>query len=62
MKRGHLLFGMHKTFHKHEKAMVIGLYITQIQIESMNGTVTVESELEREQHLKSVLMIRSFII
>ncbi|MCC9070208.1 PAS domain-containing sensor histidine kinase [Flavobacterium sp. F-65] len=42
-KHGHLLFGMYKTFHKHEDAHGIGLYITKNQIESMNGAVSVES-------------------
>lgn len=42
---GDLLFGMYKTFHKHEKANGIGLYITKNQIESMNGKITVESKV-----------------
>ncbi|MCV9933572.1 PAS domain-containing sensor histidine kinase [Flavobacterium sp. LS1R47] len=42
-KHGHLLFGMYKTFHKHEDSHGIGLYITKNQIESMNGAVSVES-------------------
>lgn len=42
---GDLLFGMYKTFHKHEEARGIGLYITRNQIEAMKGTVEVESEV-----------------
>ncbi|CAM3703702.1 PAS domain-containing protein [Flavobacterium chungbukense] len=42
---GELLFGMYKTFHKHEEARGIGLYITRNQIEAMKGTVLVESEV-----------------
>ncbi|MBW1654000.1 PAS domain-containing protein [Flavobacterium quisquiliarum] len=42
---GDLLFGMYKTFHKHEEARGIGLYITKNQIEAMKGTVLVESEV-----------------
>ncbi|WP_343695371.1 PAS domain-containing protein [Flavobacterium sp.] len=42
---GDLLFGMYKTFHKHEDARGIGLYITKNQIEAMKGTVSVESEV-----------------
>lgn len=42
---GELLFGMYKTFHKHEEARGIGLYITRNQIEAMKGTVEVESEV-----------------
>ena len=44
-KYGHLIFGMYKTFHKHEEANGIGLYITKNQIESMNGRVSVESQV-----------------
>lgn len=42
---GELLFGMYKTFHKHDDARGIGLYITRNQIEAMKGTVSVESEV-----------------
>ncbi|WP_343588490.1 PAS domain-containing protein [Flavobacterium sp.] len=42
---GDLMFGMYKTFHKHEEARGIGLYITRNQIEAMKGTVEVESEV-----------------
>ena len=42
---GDLLFGMYKTFHKHEEARGIGLYITKNQIEAMKGSVSVESEV-----------------
>lgn len=42
---GELLFGMYKTFHKHDEARGIGLYITRNQIEAMKGTVSVESEV-----------------
>lgn len=44
-KYGDLLFGMYKTFHKHEKANGIGLYITKNQVEAMNGKITVESKV-----------------
>ncbi|KIA85694.1 PAS domain-containing protein [Flavobacterium sp. AED] len=44
-KYGDLLFGMYKTFHTHEKAHGIGLYIAKNQIESMNGKVSVESKV-----------------
>lgn len=43
-KYGKMLFGMYKTFHKHENANGIGLYITKKQIESMNGNISVESK------------------
>ncbi|MFV8367638.1 PAS domain-containing protein [Flavobacterium sp. XS1P27] len=44
-KYGDSLFGMYKTFHKHEEARGLGLHITKNQIESMKGTVSVESEV-----------------
>ncbi len=40
---GDLLFGMYKTFHKHQEARGIGLYITRNQIEAMKAIVSVES-------------------
>ncbi|MBF4518856.1 PAS domain-containing protein [Flavobacterium sp. ANB] len=42
---GDLLFGMYKTFHKHQEARGIGLYITRNQIEAMKGSIFVESEV-----------------
>ena len=44
-KYGSYLFGMYKTFHKHEEARGLGLHITKNQIESMSGKVTVTSEV-----------------
>lgn len=38
------LFGMYKTFHGNENAKGIGLFITKNQIESMGGSIHVESE------------------
>jgi PAS domain S-box-containing protein len=43
-KNGEALFGMYKTFHKHKDSRGIGLFITKNQIESMGGSVEVESE------------------
>ncbi|WP_428229682.1 sensor histidine kinase [Flavobacterium sp.] len=42
---GDLLFGMYKTFHNHQEARGIGLYITRNQIEAMKGSISVESEV-----------------
>ncbi|WP_395043780.1 PAS domain-containing protein [Flavobacterium sp.] len=44
-KHGEKLFGMYKTFHKNEDARGIGLFITKNQIESMGGTIEVESKV-----------------
>ena len=45
-RHGDKLFGMYKTFHKHKEANGIGLFITKNQIESMNGTITVDSTVD----------------
>ncbi|MCH7407861.1 PAS domain S-box protein [Belliella sp. DSM 111904] len=37
------LFGMYKTFHHHEDSRGVGLFITKNQVESMGGTIAVES-------------------
>lgn len=44
-KYGTKIFGMYKTFHDHDDARGMGLYITKNQIEAMNGKVTVESKV-----------------
>lgn len=40
---GDEIFGMYKTFHHNTDAVGIGLFITKNQIESQNGTITVDS-------------------
>nr|WP_288935932.1 PAS domain S-box protein [uncultured Allomuricauda sp.] len=42
---GKKIFGMYKTFHGNKDARGIGLFITKNQIESMGGTIEVESEV-----------------
>ncbi len=44
-KHGDKLFGMYSTFHGNENSKGIGLFITKNQIESLGGSITVESEL-----------------
>jgi PAS domain S-box-containing protein len=46
-RHGSKIFGMYKTFHKHKDAKGIGLFITKNQVESMGGTITVESEIDK---------------
>ncbi|RVT78210.1 HAMP domain-containing histidine kinase [Flavobacterium sufflavum] len=53
-KHGNLLFGMYKTFHKHENANGIGLYITKNQIESMKGQINVESKVNEGTTFKII--------
>lgn len=44
-KYGDQLFGMYKTFHGNKDAKGIGLFITKNQLESLGGTIEVESEV-----------------
>ncbi|TDN36588.1 hypothetical protein A8B98_07800 [Hymenobacter sp. UV11] len=39
------LFGMYKTFHDNEDARGVGLFITKNQVEAMQGTISVDSEV-----------------
>lgn len=41
------IFGMYKTFHYNEDAVGIGLFLTKNQIESLNGTISVDSEVNK---------------
>ncbi len=43
-KHGNKVFGFNKTFHRHPEAKGIGLFLTKTQIESMGGSIRVESE------------------
>lgn len=45
-KYGDKLFHMYKTFHAHEEALGIGLFITKNHIESLGGKVIVTSEVD----------------
>ncbi|MEP2025919.1 MAG: PAS domain S-box protein [Reichenbachiella sp.] len=44
-KHGHRLFGMYKTFHEHDDARGVGLFITKNQVESMGGLIEVASKV-----------------
>ncbi|WP_298315041.1 PAS domain-containing sensor histidine kinase [uncultured Aquimarina sp.] len=41
------VFGMYKTFHYNKDAVGIGLFLTKNQVESMDGTISVESEVDK---------------
>jgi len=44
-KHGDKLFGMYKTFHRHDDSRGVGLFITKNQVQSMGGKISVESEV-----------------
>lgn len=44
-KHRNKLFGMYKTFHKHEDSRGIGLFITKTQVEAIGGKIEVESKV-----------------
>lgn len=46
-RHGNAIFGMYKTFHRHKDSKGIGLFITKNQIESMNGKIEVDSQVDK---------------
>ncbi len=53
-KFGSKIFGMYKTFHYNKDAVGIGLFITKNQVESLNGQISVESEVNKGTTFKIV--------
>ncbi|WP_299112067.1 sensor histidine kinase [uncultured Winogradskyella sp.] len=43
---GKKLFGMYKTFHDHEEARGLGLFLTKNQIKAMGGKITIKSKVD----------------
>jgi signal transduction histidine kinase len=41
------IFGLHKTFHGNSDAKGIGLFITKLQVEALNGRIELESKENR---------------
>lgn len=46
-KFGDKLFGLHKTFHKHQEARGVGLFLVKTQIEALGGSIHVRSEVDK---------------
>tara|TARA_R110001592_G_scaffold218058_1_gene471966 strand:+ start:456 stop:2537 length:2082 start_codon:yes stop_codon:yes gene_type:complete len=46
-KHGHKLFGLNQVFHRHKNSKGVGLYIVKNQIESLKGTISCTSEVNK---------------
>ncbi|PQB08201.1 hypothetical protein BST83_14435 [Polaribacter filamentus] len=46
-KHGHKLFGLNQVFHRHKDSKGVGLYIIKNQIESLKGTISCNSEVNK---------------
>lgn len=46
-KFGDKLFGLHKTFHGNDEAKGVGLFLIKTQIQSLGGSIHVESEVDK---------------
>lgn len=44
---GDKLFGLHKTFHNHQEARGVGLFLVRTQVEALGGTISAESEVDQ---------------
>lgn len=44
---GDKLFGLHKTFHDHQEARGVGLFLIKTQIEALGGNIAVISEVDK---------------
>ena len=44
---GDKLFGLHKTFHDHQEARGVGLFLIKTQIEALGGSIAVTSEVDK---------------
>jgi C4-dicarboxylate-specific signal transduction histidine kinase len=51
---GNLLFGFHKTFHKHTDGRGLGLYLIKNQIENLGGNISATSIVNRGTTFKII--------
>ena len=54
-KNGHKLFGLNNTFHRHPDSKGVGLFMTKTQVESIGGSIAVESEVNKGTTFKIIL-------
>jgi len=52
------VFGLYKTFHKNKDSRGVGLFLVKSQIETLGGTITVESEVNRGTTFKIILNVK----
>ena len=46
-KFGDKLFGLHKTFHQHQEARGVGLFLVKTQVEALGGTISAQSQVDQ---------------
>jgi PAS domain S-box-containing protein len=46
-KFGDKVFGLHKTFHDHQEARGVGLFLVKTQVEALGGSISVKSEVDK---------------
>jgi PAS domain S-box-containing protein len=46
-KYGSKLFGLHKTFHVHQDARGVGLFLVKTQVEALGGSISATSEIDK---------------
>ena len=51
-KKGNQVFGLYKRFHTHTEGKGLGLFMTKIQVETLGGKITVNSELNKGTEFK----------
>ena len=54
-KHKHRLFKLNNTFHRHPDSKGVGLFMTKIQVETIGGSIDVESEVEKGTTFKIML-------
>lgn len=47
VKHGSKLFGLHKTFHVHQDARGVGLFLVKTQVEALGGSIGAASEIDK---------------
>jgi len=46
-RHGNKIFGLNKTFHEHPDSKGVGLFITKNQVETMGGSISVDSQVDK---------------